>query len=345
MDFAACLKAQYLAHPSLGPQDAVKMCYQVAYGAEHAITDIEAVMAYLRHETDRLEPDGDEALYEPIDDSLCRVNLRPWKAKGLPLEWLAAMFLRAKGRGSDYYFDCIDTVTDLSAYGELGFDIRDWGDYLRPYFNTGKGPVHHSEPYREAEKPAYRLALLADAETLPILELMAQKGCGVLAIDGRAASGKTGLADRLAAVTGAPVAEMDNFFLPLEKRTPERLAESGGNVDYERFGEEVLPSLRSGKAFSYGVFDCSVMEINRQKHIPAAPWRIVEGSYSCHPVLGDYADIRVFSTVEPEEQLQRIIKRNGEAMAKRFENEWIPMEERYFKEFCIREKADLIVGE
>jgi len=76
-------------------------------------------------------------------------------------------------------------------------------------------------------------------------------GCGVIAMDGRAAAGKTTLAEELAVTLGGAVVHMDDFFLPGELRTPERLAAPGGNVHAERFVEEVLPYLRRGEAFRY----------------------------------------------------------------------------------------------
>jgi len=135
---------------------------------------------------------------------------------------------------------------------------------------------------------------------------------------------------------------MDDFFLPPEKRTQARLSEPGGNVDYERFADEVLPGLNAG-AFCYGVFDCSVMRVTEQAAVPAAPWRIVEGSYSHHPHFGDYAALRVCLTVDPTEQLRRIRLRNGDEMAEMFKNRWIPMEEHYFDAFRIRDKADIVL--
>lgn len=52
-------------------------------------------------------------------------------------------------------------------------------------------------------------------------------GCGVIAMDGRAAAGKTTLAEELAVTLGGAVVHMDDFFLPGELRTPERLAAPG----------------------------------------------------------------------------------------------------------------------
>ena len=201
--------------------------------------------------------------------------------------------------------------------------------------------VHHSEAYRTAERPAYRIVNGYFRCILPLLERLNQSEVRVIAIDGRAASGKTTKAALLSAVLDAPIVHMDDFFLPPALRTPERLAQPAGNVHYERFAEEVLPGLCTGEAFAYRVFDCGQMDYNGVREIPAAPIRIVEGSYAHHPALGDYADLRVFTSVAEDEQMTRILRRNGEKMAEMFRTRWIPMEEAYFAHFGIREKADL----
>ena len=51
-----------------------------------------------------------------------------------------------------------------------------------------------------------------------------------LAIDGMAASGKSTLACKLAEEFGGEVIHMDDFFLPMDLRTAERLEEPGGNA-------------------------------------------------------------------------------------------------------------------
>lgn len=65
----------------------------------------------------------------------------------------------------------------------------------------------------------------------------------LLAIDGMSGSGKTALAQSLQEKWHAHVFHMDDFFLPLEMRTPQRLQQPGGNVHYERFLETVLKPL------------------------------------------------------------------------------------------------------
>lgn len=168
-------------------------------------------------------------------------------------------------------------------------------------------------------------------------------GVKAIAIDGRCASGKTTLAKELAEKLGAGVIHMDDFFLPGEMRTEERLREPGGNVHYERFAEEVLPELRSGASFSYGRFDCQRMETAERVIVPAGRLRIVEGVYSCHPYFGNYMDLRIFRDVPLEIQCERIRARNGEQALKNFRERWIPMEEAYFGAYGIIEQADIIM--
>lgn len=165
----------------------------------------------------------------------------------------------------------------------------------------------------------------------------------VIAIDGPCASGKTTLAERLAAATGAGIVHMDDFFLPVELRTKERLGEPGGNVHYERFLEEVIPALLRGGDFAYRRFDCGRMEMGEWRQIRAAEAVIVEGSYSCHPKLGDYMDLRIFLEIDGKLQRERILRREGKEAAERFWKRWIPMEELYLETYRIRERADILM--
>jgi len=165
----------------------------------------------------------------------------------------------------------------------------------------------------------------------------------IIAIDGRAASGKTTLSVKLAD-SGVSVVRMDDFFLPPELRTAERLAKPGENFHHERFAEEVLPFLRGNKAFSYRVFDCSAGTYTDTREITPAGIIIVEGSYSCHPILDEYMDLRVFLDVSHDVQLQRIEARNGKKKAAEYAAKWIPLEEAYFEAFEIMQRADIIAN-
>ena len=162
--------------------------------------------------------------------------------------------------------------------------------------------------------------------------LLEEKNFVLVAIDGKCTSGKTTLADKLAEIYDCNVFHMDDFFLRPEQRTPERFAEVGGNVDYERFQEEVLLPLKSGKAFSYRPFDCGTFELTDPVAITPKKLNIIEGTYSHHPYFGNPYDLKILLTVDEETQRRRILERPA-FLHKRFFEEWIPMENQYFNEF------------
>ena len=68
-----------------------------------------------------------------------------------------------------------------------------------------------------------------------------------LVVDGPSASGKTTLSEMLREKYDCTVFHMDDFFLRAEQRTPERYAEIGGNIDRERFLEDVLIPLKKAE--------------------------------------------------------------------------------------------------
>lgn len=166
----------------------------------------------------------------------------------------------------------------------------------------------------------------------------------LIAIDGMCGSGKTTLAASLAKELGASVFHMDDFFLQPHQRTEERLAEPGGNVDYERFKEEILDHITGPSGVTFRPFDCHAWKLaDKAITIPYNDIVIVEGSYSHHPYFENNYDFKIFLEITPEEQKKRIIKRDGEAIWPMFENKWIPMENRYFEQFKTKEKSGYVL--
>lgn len=176
-----------------------------------------------------------------------------------------------------------------------------------------------------------------------IEEALKHKKRIILAMDGKSASGKSTLAEKLAKKYGANLYHMDDFFLQPEQRTTERLAEVGGNVDYERFKEEVINPLAEDRDFFYGIFDCKEQRIREHRRAEKAQLHIIEGAYSMHPHFGKYYDLALCLDIEPELQTERIRVRNGEQMLERFMKEWIPKENAYLEQFHIMEQADIYI--
>ena len=164
----------------------------------------------------------------------------------------------------------------------------------------------------------------------------------LVAIDGDCAAGKTTLSEALAQIYECNVIHIDHFFLRPEQRTEQRLAEAGGNVDHERFREEVLEKLKIGECFSYQPFNCMRLDFDEPVLIQDKQLTIIEGSYSHHPTLSQAYDLKVFLSIPEEVQLKRILKRNGAVMFEKFRDIWIPMEKRYDEFFEIQKHSDLV---
>lgn len=165
----------------------------------------------------------------------------------------------------------------------------------------------------------------------------------VVAIDGMSGSGKTTLAKQIQEVcSDVNVFHMDDYFLRPHQRTVERMEEVGGNVDYERFMDEVIRHLQDEEGLVYRVYDCCTQTLGKEITVPWNPLVIVEGVYSQHPYFGEVYDLCVFCEVSEEEQYGRILGRNGEKTLERFVHEWIPKENEYFKKYKIKEKSGLV---
>lgn len=162
----------------------------------------------------------------------------------------------------------------------------------------------------------------------------------VIAIDGNCAAGKTTLASIMEKTYDCNVFHMDDFFLRPEQRTAERYAEPGGNVDYERFQQEILLPLKNGSGFDYRPFSCKTFSLCEPVSVIPKALNIVEGTYSFHPYFEDPYDLRIFLSVSPQVQKERIWQRPHH-LVDRFFTDWIPMEKRYFDEFQIQEHSDI----
>ena len=89
------------------------------------------------------------------------------------------------------------------------------------------------------------------AAVLELIARMQPQKPYILAIDGRCASGKTTLANELSQSLNCNIVHMDDFYLPFALRTPERMAQPGGNIEFERLKNEIILPLKSGSNAVY----------------------------------------------------------------------------------------------
>ena len=98
----------------------------------------------------------------------------------------------------------------------------------------------------------------------------------IVAIDGRCGSGKTTLGEYLEQVFNCNLFRMDDFFLRMEQRTPQRLKETGGNVDYERFEETVLRPIFQKQTVFYQPFSCQKWNLLEGYPVPYKKLNIID---------------------------------------------------------------------
>ncbi len=323
------LLEHYKKYPLMETKDFVKLLFQRHFGPGHLIRDEQESLK-------RIEAEGrGTGECESLGGAYARLPLGH-----LSDELTNKLFLASAGDPGEA--DKTAFQTDLRKLRTLITEQQIPGDlaWLEQYEAEGYPQPRHSDQYRNAYKPAYRVILSKFLPLIDLIKAIDERLPCILAIDGRAGSGKSTLARELAGLWPSSVIYMDDFFLPPDMRTPERLAEPGGNVDYARFEAEVVDHV--GSAFSYRIFDCGIMDFKGGREISRAPLTIIEGSYSLSPRFGRYYDLSVFVDVDPATQLARLTARNPE-LVQTFADLWVPLEEQYFAAFDIEAAADFVI--
>mgnify|MGYP004605551499 FL=1 len=188
-------------------------------------------------------------------------------------------------------------------------------------------------PITASALSALLAAALAQKPTKPL----------VLALDGPCGSGKTTLANALAAqFPGCTVLHTDDFYLPPARRSPDWAHTPCANMDLARLRDEALRPAYAGQTVAYRAYSCREGAYQPAVQLPAQPLVILEGSYSHHPLLRPCETLRVFVTCTKAEQTRRLQAREGARCAD-FAARWVPLEEGYFARYGIAAAADFVV--
>lgn len=336
-------------YPMMQPIDYAKLIYQAAFAGGHLIPSPEYALNRLRSEwnstadTRKLTP-----LIEPIGNGISRLYIAPARRMGLRPETVNALFVQTSVcfKKNPALFE--DEMAKAAALADAAL-LPVSGDELRRLAHEcrqcGYAPFSHSADYRAHYEPAYRLILDQSLLYLPVFAaidaLLIQKNHARIAIDGGSASGKSTLGALLCSLYDGQLFHMDDFFLPPARKTPARLSEPGGNVDYERFQADILNHLDE-ECFAYRPYRCHENALGEEIKTQRRAVQIIEGCYSHHPRLQGSYDLLIVLMTDQQTQSRRILDRNGPALHRRFINEWIPLENRYFEACSIASKADFL---
>ena len=152
-------------YPLMQPTDAVKLIYQNEFGGGHMIPDEQACMNYLRREYAGIEKAANIQPAESIGNGIVRVRLSAVKPEDL--DALGREFIRSANahKGNmERFLKKLDVLRSAAAQGIFSFDTNALEAYLADYAKAGYPPVSHSETFRSAYHPAYRIVL---EENLP----------------------------------------------------------------------------------------------------------------------------------------------------------------------------------
>ena len=331
------------AYPNLQIEDIFKYLFQSAFGCEHFVPDEDAAVQYIKREFDAV-PKASPPMTDRLDGEYSRVYLSHLNS-GLQAQTLARLFCRSAKKeplGESMLEQKLQIAAAMVADGTLPFDSNVFDQKVAEWKAMGYPAVHHSDIFRATYHPAYRVVANRYAQFLQMfskIDRLLERGNTIVAIEGGSASGKTTLASMLQEIYDCNVFHTDDFFLRPTQRTPQRMSEIGGNLDRERFSIEVLQPLKSGETVQFRRYDCASQTLREPITVLPKKLTVIEGVYAMHPAFGDYYDISIFLDVAPEVQKARIKKRNTPPLARRFFEEWIPLENAYFSQMRIKSRC------
>ena len=156
-------------YPLMEPTDAVKLIYQNEFGGGHLIRDEAACLNFLHQEYGAISQCPDSPLTEYIGNGLVRVHLAALDAHGCSPENLGRCFIRSAvlHQGSlESFLTKLELLRTMAAESLMPFSATELEGYLVSYQAIGYPMVSHSETYRQAYHPGYRI-VLEDVFILP----------------------------------------------------------------------------------------------------------------------------------------------------------------------------------
>jgi uridine kinase len=169
----------------------------------------------------------------------------------------------------------------------------------------------------------------------------------VVAVDGRAGTGKSTLAAELRAFVDITLIEGDDFYAggtatEWDVMTP---AEKAAHcIDWRRLRAEALEPLLEGRTATWQPWDWAADRNANGEPVQRnpAPVIVIEGVYSARPELSDLIDLTVLVDVPSAERHKQLVGREGGL--DEWHLRWAEAERYYFTEVQPASTFDLVVG-
>lgn len=149
-------------YPMMQPTDAVKLIYQNVFGGGHLIRDPASCRIALQREYENTPQEHYAPLLESIGNGLVRVMLNAIDCNDYSIQQLVDDFIRSSevhiGNMNGFLIK-LDVLRKVTDSGVFNFTSEELEAYLEEYKEAGYPMVSHSEQYRQAYNPAYRIVL------------------------------------------------------------------------------------------------------------------------------------------------------------------------------------------
>lgn len=168
------LAAEQLArYPLARTQDLLKALYQSILGCGHFAPDRARAQAYLLEETARMHAAPHRAMIEPIGTAYCRVHLQAALRTGVDTGALLDAFLRSAEPETPArraaYMQAVGALETLIRTGRICPDAESAQAaqaVIGAHRAAGYPQLRHTEAFRAAYAPAYRVMRIQEAEAL-----------------------------------------------------------------------------------------------------------------------------------------------------------------------------------
>ncbi|MEN6340356.1 MAG: hypothetical protein ABFD03_09550 [Clostridiaceae bacterium] len=150
-------------YPKMEPTDAVKLAYQSVFGGGHLVKDEASSLLRLCDERASVLAENACAAvepFEPIGFGRARMMLSSGALAGLPDTLLNRAFVLSSGEPSGntaLFREALAVLEEAVIGGVFSFSPDAFSVYLSGYRASGCPMASHSESYRLAYRPAYRV--------------------------------------------------------------------------------------------------------------------------------------------------------------------------------------------
>jgi hypothetical protein len=161
IQFESLILAHAKRYPNMRVVDALKLLHQAAMGSEHAITDTAAAVQWMDREWSSMGQGPDEPLVDTlgVNGKYARVHLRPFQQRGGDKRELLQAFIQTgSAPGDTTILACaLQNLETLAMQKQIPWTPDSIRAASAAWRASGYRAVRHSEEFRSAHRPAYRI--------------------------------------------------------------------------------------------------------------------------------------------------------------------------------------------